>query len=285
MKNTSKKSKFVILPALATLVLTSVATVTGTAAWFTAARTATVNANNFIAYDENKGLNISATASIGCSIDTDKKTVVPSGVLTDASYDFANVWTDVPNTTTEGAQPEEFVKTPTTLKSGAQDKDGKEVFYAIKWSYSIALTNKTGTLAKSVDVMFDLSSVFNTTGDNTTAPAFRIAMECGDNKFVFSNGAADSKSHIGANATNADKGETKSFEDNQYIVPSSTYAKLADGVSHTGANEYLGTIAKSNASLVINCTAWYEGTDPAAISTKTTSTVGATLKFYSRNAA
>ncbi len=36
MKNVVKKSKFVILPALATLVLTGVASVTGTVAWFTA---------------------------------------------------------------------------------------------------------------------------------------------------------------------------------------------------------------------------------------------------------
>lgn len=43
MKKNFKKSKFVILPALATLVLTGVASVTGTVAWFTANRAVTVS--------------------------------------------------------------------------------------------------------------------------------------------------------------------------------------------------------------------------------------------------
>lgn len=293
MKNTSKKSKFVILPALATLVLTSVATVTSTAAWFTAARTTSVNANNFIAYDENKGLVISAKEVAGCDISEDGKTVEPNGVLTDASFDFANVWTDLPTDELDEkgnpAQPSEFKKvTDTSLKSGAIDSNRKEVFYAVKWTYTIKLSSQTGTLAKAVDVMFDKSSTFNFTGANTTASAFRIAMVCGTEKFVFSNNtAADekAKNHIGEGTNDTEKGEVKVFDDSQYIITTSPYNKLTDGASHTNANEYLGTITKATDELTINCTAWYEGTDDAFVSGKTMSTVGATLKFYSRNAA
>ena len=53
MKKNFKKSKFVILPALATLVLTSVATVTGTAAWFTASREVSASGMSFTAKSES----------------------------------------------------------------------------------------------------------------------------------------------------------------------------------------------------------------------------------------
>lgn len=53
MKKNLKKSKFVILPALATLVLTSVATITGTAAWFTASREVSASGMSFTAKSES----------------------------------------------------------------------------------------------------------------------------------------------------------------------------------------------------------------------------------------
>ena len=53
MKKNFKKSKFVILPALATLVLTGVASVTGTVAWFTATRDVSVSGMSFTAQSES----------------------------------------------------------------------------------------------------------------------------------------------------------------------------------------------------------------------------------------
>lgn len=65
MKKNFKKSKFVILPALATLVLTSVATVTGTAAWFTVNRAVTVTGMSFIAKSESNLLIAADTLANG----------------------------------------------------------------------------------------------------------------------------------------------------------------------------------------------------------------------------
>ena len=53
MKKNFKKSKFVILPALATLVLTGVASVTGTVAWFTANTRVTATGMTFSAKAES----------------------------------------------------------------------------------------------------------------------------------------------------------------------------------------------------------------------------------------
>ena len=283
MKKNFKKSKFVILPALATLVLTGVASVTGTVAWFTASRSVQANANSFIAYDESRGLEITATNVIGVSVSEDGKTVTPLGVLTDGSFDFTNVWTDLPNTVTEGAQPTDFVKAPTDLKSGAKDENKKDVYYAVQWTYTIGLTKKTGTLAKSLDVMFDLSSTFTGNVENSTATGFRIAMVSQNNSFVFSNGTE--KKHIVEQSEDKTKGKEADFEAEDYLIHNDSYTYLADDVIHTDSDEYLGTISQADGSVEITCTAWYEGTDSAVVSGKTMSTVGAELKFYSRNAA
>lgn len=284
MKKNFKKSKFVILPALATLVLTGVASVTGTVTWFTANRAVSVTTGNFTAYDESRGLEIKATAVAGVTIG-DNNVVTPSGVLTDASFDFSNVWTDVPNTENEGEAPTEFVKATTPFKSGSKDESSNEVYYAMQWTYTIGLVNKNGELAKSIDVLFDESSSFNvtTTTGTTTANGFRIAMVSGENKFVFSNG--NEKKHIGEKTDEATKGEEMTWADADYITATPGYSKLADGVDHKNANEYLGTITNSSDTISIACTAWYEGTDSSVISNNAMSTVGATLKFYSRNAA
>ena len=61
MKNKFKKSK-IIVPALTLITATTVASVTGTVAWFTATRAVTVSATTFETRAENSSLSVVTTA-------------------------------------------------------------------------------------------------------------------------------------------------------------------------------------------------------------------------------
>lgn len=92
MKKNFKKSKFVILPAFATLVLTGVVSGTGTVAWFAANRTATITGTNFQAKAEGGSLKIAYTPRVGITADpnstaaADSKIFGVDGYLTHGSY-------------------------------------------------------------------------------------------------------------------------------------------------------------------------------------------------------
>ncbi len=93
MKKNFKKSKFVIVPALATLLLTGVASVTGTVAWFTASRTVESTIESFNTVQVTSSLNYEYIAdgksgtSLGGDKNDDKHTLVVNGDLTHGSYD------------------------------------------------------------------------------------------------------------------------------------------------------------------------------------------------------
>ena len=74
MKKNFKKSKFVILPALATLVLTGVASVTGTVAWFTANTRVTAEGMKFTAKSGSNLLIASDTLTNAAQLEDSKFT-------------------------------------------------------------------------------------------------------------------------------------------------------------------------------------------------------------------
>ena len=80
-----KKSK-IIIPAAAILALSVGASVTGTVAWFTAARTASFGVNNMAVINTAGDLKVSLTAGTGTEI-TGKTPAVKLSYLRDASYD------------------------------------------------------------------------------------------------------------------------------------------------------------------------------------------------------
>ena len=274
MKKNFKKSKFVILPALATLVLTGVASVTGTVAWFTANRAVSVNTGNFNVQDENSSLAITATAGNGTSVNG--TTVNPTGVLTDASFDLTNVWTDIPSDEA-GAQPTTFAKvTNADYKTGStvtSDAGTKDVYYAVDWTYTLTLTTAT---SKNVDLFFDLSSAFSGNVDNDVSDGFRIAFVAGGENIVW--GKDSTATHVSsenkADATFA-----------TYVTTNTGYVKRNDEAEGaTNASEYLGTFTSTVTSITIKCTAWYEGTDSAVVSGKSATALNANIKFYVRTA-
>ena len=84
-----KKSK-IIIPAAAILALSVGASVTGTVAWFTAARTVSFGVSNMAVINTAGDLGVSLTAGIGTKISSSSEestTSVELSYLRDASYD------------------------------------------------------------------------------------------------------------------------------------------------------------------------------------------------------
>ena len=94
MKKNFKKSKFVIVPALASLLLTGVASVTGTVAWFTASRKVESVIDSFNTVQVTSSLDYAyiADSKSGTSLGKngekpDAHKLVVNGALTHGSYD------------------------------------------------------------------------------------------------------------------------------------------------------------------------------------------------------
>ena len=101
MKKNFKKSKFVILPALATLVLTGVASVTGTVAWFAANRAVTADGMKFNAKSGSNLLIASDTLTNAKQLDDSKfssslsltdgaKTLNPASTIDAKNFFYTN---------------------------------------------------------------------------------------------------------------------------------------------------------------------------------------------------
>lgn len=103
MKKNFKKSKFVILPALATLVLTGVASVTGTVAWFTANRAVTV-----------KGMQLKAQASSNLLVTASETNATTKA--NDSDFKSSLTWT---NTTVSELIPSSTVDAKSYFKANA----------------------------------------------------------------------------------------------------------------------------------------------------------------------
>ena len=275
---TKLKKSAVVIPALARIAVTAAASVSGTVAWFTANRAVSATASTFTAYDDNGSLEITAAAGKGTTV-TNNKNVSVLGDLTDASFDFTNVWTDVRDD--DGNAPTAFTRvTDASYKTGSTNKANKEVYYAVDWTYTITLTSKT---KDNVDLFFDLSSTFARRAANDTSNGFRIAMVAGEgtSKQQLVWGVDGVKTHVSA----VDTADSE-FDANEYTQTVSDYSKRADGgAGASNAKEYLGTFTPTSISITITCTAWFEGTDPAVVSGNTRSSLSATRKFYARNAA
>ena len=93
-----KKSR-IIIPALAMIAFSMAASVTGAVAWFTAQRTAKVNAGTYAVVKTTSDLAISATAGVGTSVDNSgaTKAVTFNGKLTDGSFDHVGNKIYTPN--------------------------------------------------------------------------------------------------------------------------------------------------------------------------------------------
>lgn len=308
MKNTSKKSKFVILPALATLVLTSVATVTGTAAWFTAARTASVS-GSFISTKTDSNLKVELTAGTGTSITTGKAVNVQgkmthgsynankdqNGSLYVASLDDGNkvtAYLDKKNL----ANNTNTVEEKTTYYWAAKYDSttaSESVWYGVSWTmkfkYNAYSDGETNYLLFSPkESTIGNKKITNESGETTTTKGdtykgFRIALMGADKYLVV--GGDSEKTHVTGTSSTSDYDEAH-YED---LNASDKSEKLPDNDQNITKGKYsFGAIDDTN-GVTITCVAWFEGEDKTSIVNQINkidvvmSEVAASLSFYTRS--
>ena len=296
MKKNFKKSKFVILPALATLVLTGVASVTGTVAWFTANRTVKASASQFKAEAEGGALSITTSPLTGTTVDKENgNNIVVDGVLTHGSYDFTNLYT----VTILDDNPTAYVSLGNATLNNNEwlaytKTDQTKVWYGVAWKWTISY-NAVSTTDKIAVILDQKESNYSkVSGANG---GFEIAMSTNSNtpkQIVFGNNNV--KTHvskagnIAGNIGDGQAGETGEFTNTDnlhYLVNDNGYTRKKDKQSQTTYTEdggYIATLDSDTNSVDVTCVAWYEGTDPVVVTDKIVDEViTASFTFYSRS--
>ena len=147
MKN--KKSKIVV-PALALILLSTAASISGSVAWFTAARTAVVKAGEFAVVRTGDDLDVSFESVAGTRVH-DPDALTPDGIpadtvqvkegyaLTDASFDHTKINGDGP-----------YVVKPTVSRDNVLDVQGIDDDIANQAAWETALNRGTGVYSAAI---------------------------------------------------------------------------------------------------------------------------------------
>ena len=291
-----KKSK-IIIPAAAILALSVGASVTGTVAWFTAARTATISANNLAAINTAGDLSVSLTKGTGTTVDG---STVNLSFLRDVSYDDVNDKAFVAVLDTNG----KYVLATRELSSTEKDSfstvtvsgetwgetNSVKVYYYNSWTAKFSTTSNADNY-----LLFDSTRTVSKIGEgNITGSsiykAVRVGMTCNGMSFVwapYTSQAAESVAYISKAGdlkasqltTDAPNYEAyvNSADENLY----STYAKaitttaeavVREGSSKTDADNHKGLLSKtlnSSTPATVEFKLWFEGIDPDCINAST----------------
>lgn len=305
-----KKSK-IIVPALAVLLLSTAASVTGTVAWFTANRVFQTSITNFAVTSLDGELDCAFTAGVGTELadsaevntkDKNNKKIIVSDhyLLADSSLNGKQLWTNVGDANADATGAYQSIVADVT---GADEEDllaatnnyTTPSVYTEKvlWAYTFKMTFGYTYSADHtpVNVFFDndsAKSIVSKTaggtpgaGQEATYKGFRIAFICGSRTLIWAdNQTATNVKQV--TSTDASAAITAGgFIASDTEVPAKPADKAANQSSRV---DYIGQIpyAASDAHLDVYVVAWFEGTDPTVISSSTKDTVTASMGFYSR---
>ena len=299
-----KKSK-IIIPAAAILALSVGASVTGTVAWFTSSRTATVKASVFESKALETNLIVQSTKLVGMTtVDTAAATtssITVDGYLTHGSYNastlnagelyVANFDDDsvvtgyeskgtVTNASKDAAAP--TVETHSTWWAGkTDDTTAKNIWYGVAWTMDFKASH---TVDDTMSLFVDYTSTeFSdaATGTGTkTMPGLRIALMTGSNVRVI--GGESETNHV----TGTGKEDIDKFDTGVYHVAKEELTKATDGADFSSHTGLLGAMtaseAKTSSTLTVTAVAWFEGESSTVVSSSVMSQVSASLSFYAR---
>lgn len=297
-----KKTK-VLIPGLALIAFSTVASIAGSVAWFTANRQATINAGTYAVVKTTANLECTATNVLGTSVDDNVITV--SGVLTDASFNHKTGMIYQPNSSGSDFHedyPEvayNDASLATKLNRGTTS-DSKTIYSAILFQleFKIDLGGSSDDYGLFLDCYHNDSpahagSEFTTGGTPETAKGFRMAFYSavatnykntvfadlqtsgtydhdGDNETAVEQGC----SYV-ANSTDAFGTETLYAAADHDLIDMSYNTVLPDeGVDAATAAarvDYLGKFAASakdannQVTLTYTVVCWFEGTDPEIV--------------------
>ncbi|MCQ2799116.1 MAG: hypothetical protein MJ220_04450 [Bacilli bacterium] len=274
-----KKSR-IILPAIALLAVSGIASVTGTVAWFTAAQSTEVSFSSVTAVNTAGDLKFTKVASSekNCTVSTTTGGIISSFAvekLTHASYDGENVWTvDAATTNNEDHSGEAYITRAWNKSAG---KDGtNDIYYAAQFVGNFQIS---GNSKNDYALMFSVDdSEMDVT--NGIAPAFRMLMEFGTDGYILWNGVTFASS--AAYVDGADSTSTRTFTTESANVTAGD--PTADA---TGSSNYIDTLKAStdtgaHNNIDVKFTMWFEGLDAACTNDalKTADTLAGSISFY-----
>ena len=260
MKKNFKKSKFVILPALATLVLTGVASVTGTVAWFTANRAVTVNgmklkakagSNLLIAGDtlDNSVKKADSDFSSSLTQTVNVEELAPASTVdgknffytenakADGSIETGGKYLKAENSSETNGK-KYYVDYVFQLKAINTETGAQELYIdKIEISYANAAdeTDKKNleSAAKAFRCAFFIESARTTTGSEFTADTTTVSKENGGLKFIYTpNGALNQSSGKAVSKATSDAEADSVLAEVQYLSSKSAYASVATGTHY-----------------------------------------------------
>jgi hypothetical protein len=289
-----KKSK-ILIPAIAVLALSAGAATTGTLAWFTASRTATITANNIMAVNTSGNLTAevtpdgaSTTAGTGTnSIDfkklRDASYNVESKLISQAEFDMNN------NVTGYSAVTNNLYGTI----------DENSIYYTAQFSVKFSIP--TGNVEDTYALVFDArSDSSNLSGTDAIRPGFRVAMYTLDDESAVKDytvwapeytGALDGSngpSYVASDGTYG--GETEpalgKYTNDHAIKSADTY--YTDSSDFNIVKSDVATLSSdlnpTEEGVTVYFVAWFEGTDGVVINDNAmndaTTALTATMQFY-----
>ena len=314
-----KKSR-IIIPALAMIAFSVAASITGTVAWFTAQRTAIVNAGTYAVVKTTSDLEVTLGAGVGTSVSNN--TVTVNGKLTDGSFDHKALNIYAPNESGTAIATNGTIAladaTATNLKRGETGTGSavQNVYTAI--TFDLTFTVTFGAANNDVALLMDNTANHTNfaVSDNATAKTakgFRMAFvsnSVGEGANAVNNGVnrvlADlqESSHCHyINDSDAVLAETEPFGGVNYVAADhdlidSAYNTALPTVATAKATlearaDYLGFFdhakkdGNSKVSLNYTVVCWYEGTDPEIVNRAAADfqSVVATLHFEAKDIA
>lgn len=286
-----KKTR-IIIPAIAMIAFSTVASIAGSVAWFTANRTANFNAGTYAVVKTTANLKCEVTGGIATSADS-SNIVTVNGVLTDGSFNHKTGNIYAPNADGSAIGSEialASAKSDNTLLERGTTSDSKTIYTAV--TFDIKFTVSFGSASGNYGLYLDNTTgktSFATSDSSTpaTAKGFRMAFypKSGTTRKTVladlqDNGTWDHDSDAETAAVNKIRyvNATSNYVGTDYVagdydlMNSGYNAALPDSsatyAQATNRADYLGQFTFSaNADVVIEYTvvAWFEGTDPEIV--------------------
>ena len=297
-----KKSK-IIVPALAILVLSTAASITGTVAWFTAQSTFTTQVGDFAVVRTNGDLECTMGQGLGTTLTGNSIATTTNYKLSDASFDHSAKYIIAPD------RSGQYVGRKTALADanttvGDEDSIVRNVksgvtalsamtftmtfsldFGAVDSNYALYFDASASSIAKANSAAIDNTDTIHgfrmafvgETAVNTVTKVWADQQTSGNAKYV-SNGLAEGAALAGSTYA------TGSLMDSGYTnpVPATSQTKSAAAAE----TNYLGIFnfqANTTVELEFTVVCWFEGSDPTIVDTANEETdfdaVRATLQF------
>ena len=284
-----KKSR-IIVPAMAMIAFSTAASIAGSVAWFTASRSATINAGTYAVVKTNADLAVTLSNGVGTTV-TNGTTETPSlrsvslgqNVLTDGSFNHndGNIFApdaDGKELDTTRTVNVSALGTPAGVEKLVRQtiSEDKKIYTAVTWGIAFDCSFPTGTGDYGLYLDTTASSfVVTPAATAVTATGFRVGfypaaapegstanarvyadLQASANcKYI----SADSDTHL--TGTTYSSSELIASDSEAGALPDGTTAR-ADAIAR---NDCLGIFKYSNLGTVrlsYTVVCWFEGTDP-----------------------